>query len=86
MKKCKFSKFALNTDGVVSHLVVDGVDMSHALSVTYSHDGEGFPILTVVLPVEKAEILETARVQKIKSPTGDDGRGRRTIGSARIHK
>lgn len=81
-----WSSFRLETDGVISRLTVDGVDMSHALEVQYVHNGHGIPTLTVVLPVEKAEISGTACVQNEDGPAGESGEAKRSIGCVRCGK
>lgn len=35
----KLSTVKIETNGELTHLTVDGVDMSHALAVTYHHEG-----------------------------------------------
>lgn len=64
----------IETNGELTHLTVDGVDMSHALAVTYHHEGGDVPKLTVILPVEKLSTTGKANAEKVSGHTDRHGR------------
>lgn len=77
----KLSEVSLETrNGEVTHAVADGVDMPHALSVTYQHIAGEVPMLTLVLPVEEMRITGAPAVEKKIDCTGEYSAVKRTIG------
>lgn len=83
----KLSKVSITTDGVLSRLLVDGVDMSHAMSVTYTHRGGDIPRLTIVLPVEAASVESTVCINNEKcGHTAGDGMTARSISTLLVGK
>lgn len=69
----------IETNGELTHLTVDGVDMSHALAVTYHHEGGDVPKLTVILPVEKLSTTGKANAEKVSGHTDGNGMTARSI-------
>jgi len=76
----------MKTDGVLTRLTVDGVDMSHALSVVYTHKGGDIPKLTMVLPVEEAILEGAISIEEKTGHTGENSVAKRTIGSLLLDK
>lgn len=80
VSEVRLSHISIKTDGVISRLVIDGVDMSHALSVKYTHEGGDIPKLAVVLPVEEAEVEGITFLEKNFGHTNKSGTAERSIG------
>lgn len=60
------SEVKIVSDGVTTHVEVDGVDMSKAGSVTYQHIAGQPPTVTLTLPVDRISIdcVAEIRVEK----------------------
>ena len=59
-----FSDVSIKTDGALTQVMVDGVDMSRALSVTFNHIAGEVPTITLVFPVERSSVEGKAEVEK----------------------
>ena len=60
------SKVKITSDGVVTNLEVDGVDMSNASSVTFQHIAGEVPTVTLTLPIDGISVDCVAEVRTKK--------------------
>ena len=80
-----FSDVSIKTDGVLTRVIVDGVDMSRALSVAFNHIAGEALTVTLVFPVEKSSIEGKAEAEK-SSHIVEPDTAVRIIGDARIDR
>ncbi len=80
-----FSDVSIKTDGALTQVMVDGVDMSRALSVTFNHIAGEVPTITLVFPVERSSVEGKAEVEK-SSHIVEPDTAVRIIGDVRIDR
>lgn len=65
-----FAKIKLKTDGALTTIIIDGVDISDKVScVTFRHEGGEYPVLCVECPVDSATIKGMSTYAEKRPPS-----------------
>ena len=73
VKSVKLSKVAIRTDGTITAVTVDGVDVSkRATRVCFEHTAGEIPIVTITLPVDEFTADGSVGVVINNGRAGDD--------------
>lgn len=69
----ELSKVAIQTDGTMTTVIVDGVDVSERASkVCFEHTAGSIPIVTITLPVDESTVDGAVGVVINNGRAGDD--------------